>query len=347
MRRSFRSTIIFMGLAALTLTIPAAAQGIGPCNGTPGERQVGQENKIGYIVPICEFPPPQAQTQYAHPIPAPEPMIHNNNYAVIVWHPNARATWIGKNFRNETRAENRTLAACQETMGDGCKKLGSVWNGYLLVGSDPYGALTYGVGDTERKALHDFKKSCEANKLKNCTPIQKAWVPSFLDFVSTIDPTSPEIIEPEGDFRRRWAAIAMPDEKAPIRRSLDTIWVQGGFISEDSAKQAVLKKCQEEARTKCSIAQTVADLHLFAAWDQKHSHRIFVAPVGEGAAKLKGACDKDKDECLLIMDYASERTDTLVLQMGEEAWKLSKGKMGYRIEPDGKLILPADSRNSP
>lgn len=47
------------------------------------------------------------------------------------------------------------------------------------------------------------------------------------------------------------------------------------------------------------------------------------------------------------MDYASERTDTLVLQMGEEAWKLSKGKMGYRIGPDGKLILPADSRNSP
>ncbi len=332
------ATLVMGGMVAT----PAAAQ-VGPCNGIPGQVVVHVDYSTGSPIPLCNYAQQAQQQQqqtYAPPSRPPEPMMQNSNFAAIVFHPDSRQTWIGKDFRRKARAESETLAACNEAMGGGCKPFATVWNTYFVVASEPYGTLLYGYGNSRKAAAADLKKACTANKLNDCTIIQEDMVPAFLDFAGVIDPTRPSLIEPKGDFRRRWAAAAMSEGETPYRPDGDRMWIQGGFLSKVEAEKAVIKACEATTKVKCQIEQTAMDITLFAGLDQKISRRVFIAPSKEGAGKLQRSCDENKDRCQMVVEYPSERADLLVVQLGEEAWRRSKGKIGYQIGPNGEAILP-------
>ncbi len=291
-------------------------------------------------VPLCVNDGVPQQPQYAPPSRPLEPMMRNNNYAAIVWHPDVRTTWIGKDYRRRNDAEAETLRACNNKMKGGCQLFTTVWNTYFVVASEPYGTLVYGVGDSRKAAAADLAAACTANKLSNCTIIQDGLVSPFLDFASVSSPIEPSLVEPQGNFRRRWAAAAMSEGETPYRADGDRMWIQGGFLSKAEAEKAVITACEATAKVKCQIEQTAMDITLFAGLDQKNSRRVFIAPSKDGAGKLKRACDENKDQCQMVVDYPSERTDMLVVQLGEEAWSRSKGKIGYQIGPNGEAIWP-------
>lgn len=327
--------IVFLGFA---VAVPANAQE-GPCRGQPGEVQVALINGV----PICRYPveQQQQQPQYAPPI-QPVAAHKGASFAAIAWHRDARQTWIGKEYRRQNDAENETLAACNATMGGGCEILGTLRNIYFVVAFDSYGSPVYSSGADRKQATSDLKKYCAEQKRKSCTIVQEGEVIPFLDFAGARDPMRPSLIAPQGDYRRRWAAAAMPEGVTPFRPHGDVMWVQGGFQNEASAKQAVLAMCEAKTKVKCQVEQTAMDITLFIGWDQKNVRRVFVAPPRDGAAKLKRSCVENKDKCVVVVEYASDRRDVLEVQLGEEAWKRSKGKIGYQIGADGQVISPTE-----
>ncbi len=318
--RSQKSMLRFLMIfgAALfgLLTAPASAQQ--PCNGTPGERQIGMHPAgVGGAppVPMCVIDGP--------------PMVYASNYIAVISHPDANKPWLAYGFRSKEAAEQAGLTSCNRDMGGNCTILFSTWNSHVAIGRGYGGHLVAGGGASKGAAESNVKKHCRKQG-DECVIIQTAWVSAAYERQDGLTPDSfsRTVLPPSGDYRRTHAAAAWMDSSEPEQFRF-TVWVQGGFRSEQMAKDALLARCRQDSGRPCDVARTVQDSAITIGMDSDGHARAGTGFDEQSAVKeQEKRCKEAKVKCQVTLVYAAARRDLVVHDIRSEALRLSGGKIG-------------------
>lgn len=310
-----RGWMIFCAILFGFSAMPAAAQQ--PCNGTQGERQIGMHPGAGGAppIPMCVVDGP--------------PMVYASNYLAVISHPDANQTWLAYGFRSKEAAEQAGLTTCNRDMGGNCAILFSTWNSHVAVGRGRGGDLVAGGGPTKGAAESIVKKHCRKQG-DECAIIQTAWVRAAYERQDGLTPDSfsRTVLPPSGDYRKTHAAAAwmVGNEPAQFRYM---VWVQGGFRSEQAAKDALLARCQLDSGQPCEVVRTVQDAAITISMDSAGNSRVGTGFNEQSAAKeQEKRCKEAKVQCQVTLVYAAARKNLVVQDIQREALRLSGGKIG-------------------
>lgn len=325
-KNMLRFLMIFGAALFGLLAAPASAQQ--PCNGTPGERQIGiYPTGTGGApsIPMCFIDGP--------------PMVYTSNYLAVISHPDANKPWLAYGFRSKEAAEQAALTSCNRDMGGNCTILFSTWNSHVAIGRDYGGNLVAGSGASKGAAESSVKKHCRKQG-DTCVIIQTAWVSAAYERQDGLTPDSfsRTVMPPSGDYRKTHAAAAWMAGNEPEQFRF-MVWVQGGFRSEQAAKDAMLARCQQDSGRPCEVARTVQDSAITIGMDSDGNARAGTGFDEQNAVKeQEKRCKEAKVKCQVTLVYAAARKDLVVQDIRSEALRLSGGKIGA-----AKASLPKET----
>lgn len=201
----------------------------------------------------------------------------DNHYAVA-FHPDSSDVFImgGATKRQPAEKDARLLcginmllkAGADESSIERCTVTFSSFNNVASFARGMNGDIYYAMGD-------DTSVS-DAAVLANCRS-QNDYCAVFRHWVAhpTISyaPTQ-ESHQPEGNFRKVYAAAAWQGEASRTMSANNLVYVTGGHGSKAEAERSAIELCQQQSKNACSIARTVADSFLIVV--HQSNGRIFV-----------------------------------------------------------------------
>lgn len=336
--KSLRGTIVAIAIfLAGGLYVSAAHAQQHACNGTPGERILWVQppsNGLGqvYWCVVDEPPPPPPQYQDAESglfdgrgeetqsgRSNKKPKVEN--FLAIVTHPETTQPWIAKNYRTAREGEQAALAVCRQMMKSGCEIFGAESNKWFTIGHNSDGAVVVAGGQSNDEAEKSLQDACATNK-NVCTITHR------INFTGANAAQEPEVIAPTGNFRKIYAAVAWPDDKAPARWAT-MVWAKGGFASQRDAEGAVTSLCARESGTNCVAIRSAGFGALTIAVDNKKDARANSGSSVTAAPREQlDRCTSLGLTCVVTLAYDVKRTDVVRQDYLAEAYRLSGGKFG-------------------
>lgn len=218
----------------------------------------------------------------------------DNHYAVA-YHPDSSDVFIMGGATKRKSAENDARLLCginmllkagaDEASIEQCSVTFSSFNNVASFARGMNGDFYYATGvDTSVS---------DAAVLANCRS-QNDYCAVFRHWVAhpTISyaPTQ-ESHQPEGNFRKVFAAAAWQGEAGATNSAKSMVFVTGGYASKAEAERSALDACQQQSKNACSIARAVADT--FMAVVRQSDGRMYVtsSPTEDMVDTIvKGSC---------------------------------------------------------
>ncbi|MBK8373743.1 hypothetical protein [Sphingorhabdus sp.] len=267
---------IFALFFFLSLTFHGSARAEGNC--PPGTVPIGGGNS-GYegCAQVSDGPATNNQDLVDELKKKKVKKRFDNHYAVA-FHPDSSDVFImgGATKRQPAEKDARLLcginmllkAGADEASVEQCSVTFSSFNNVASFARGMNGDIFYATGvDTSVS---------DAAVLANCRS-QKDYCLVFRHWVAhpTISyaPTQ-ESHQPEGNFRKVYAAAAWQGEASPTKSAKSMIFVTGGHASKAAAENSAVELCQQQTKNACSIARSVADTFMIVA--HQSDGRIFV-----------------------------------------------------------------------
>lgn len=307
-----RALAALFTLALLWLSVPANAQ-YEPC---PGGRQVGEEQMIGFVMPICHYDAPSAETATAPaPAPAATPQYWHQSRGAVAFHPAARDVWAtGWSRKDSKTVEADTLARCNAVMGGGCFIASSALGGAFSVGRGEDGLLRVGWGDTPKKAEASLKTLC-AQDITNCAFVHKMiGNGQFLEYAFTAankKDFSQTYAPPAAMLTGQFALVAIPADDIASGASAARAWLASGERNPQQAFQRAAQRCANESGRPCNMLTSAVNSALFNFRDATGKVHWSAAFDAKGAAaRMQRICKQRlKSKCTMgqLFDTATPR----------------------------------------
>ena len=200
-----------------------------------------------------------------------------DNYYAVAFHPDSSDVFImgGATRRQSAEKDARLLcginilvkAGGDESSVERCSVTFSSFNNVASFARGMNGEIYYAMGDDTAKSDAAVLASCR-NQNDYCA-VFRHWVahPTV-----SYAPTQ-ESHQPEGNFRKIYAAAAWQGEGSPTILAKNMIYVTGGHTSKAAAERSAIELCQRQNKNTCSIARTVADTFIIVV-NQSNGRRF-------------------------------------------------------------------------
>lgn len=255
----------------------------GPC--PQGQRMVGQQNRGGAVIPICQ---PFAGLESR---PSGPRIVWAERWGAYAINGDRAVSWA-VNHDSMQEAEKAAMASCAEGGNGSCRSLGGFSNACMAYAIDMVGNIAQAQANGPDAAeSYAIKKCNETAVAGRCVLLSRAicagdWFnPSINDRAKQASTGDLEKASAQGDNRKYWGAIASSGNQVKAAYDLS---------NEAAAKTAVLATCDG-----CRVIKTFENSCAGIAWPADNR------PLVETAVDKDPATAKSKAQAQCTSKYGN------------------------------------------